>query len=314
MSPRASVLTRCALLSLLALAAGCRRNKAAPGDLTGTLTVGDRARTYLYHVPGTLDPAKKPWPLVVALHGRFGDGVSQERLSGFTPLADKEGFLVVYPDGVDRSWNDGRPGSPAAEQGVDDVGFLSALIDVFVKDHGADPARVFVTGMSNGAMMTQRLGCDLSEKVAAIGAVAGLLSVGTAKTCAPKRPVPAILFFGTEDPLMPYGGGSVGSDVGGDVLSANDNRKKWADLDGCTDSPSPVALPDTDASDGTTVTRTAHGACKEGSEVILYSVEHGGHTWPNGPQYLGERIIGKTTHDIDASALSWAFFQKHPKK
>jgi len=315
MLARSSALARlCLAFAVLALLSGCRHTKVGPGDLTGSLTSGDRTRTYLYHVPSALDPAKKPWPLVLALHGRFGDGVAQEHLTGLTPLSEKEGFMVVYPDGVDRSWNDGRPGSPAEVQGVDDVAFLSALIDLFVKDHGADPARVFVIGMSNGAMMSLRLGCGLSEKVAAIGAVGGLFGVGTAASCAPKRPVSAVFFYGTEDPLMPYGGGKVGSDVGGEVLSAEATRKRWAELDGCTDSPSPVAEPDSDPSDGTTATRTAHTACAGGSEVILYSILHGGHTWPSGPQYMSERIVGKTARDIDASALAWAFFQRHPMK
>src|SRR5204863_7544544 len=99
-------------------------------------------------------------------------------------------------DGVAKSWNAGRPGVPAHERGVDDVGFLTALIDLFVKDHGADPKRVFVTGMSNGAMMAHRLGCEASEKIAAIGPVAGLLSTDIAPKCAPKRPVPVMLFLG----------------------------------------------------------------------------------------------------------------------
>ena len=86
----------------------CRRPKADPADLTGKIASGDRTRTYLFHVPPGLDPAKKPWPLVIALHGRLGDGASQEHLTGLTKLSDSEGFLVVYPDGVDRSWNDGR--------------------------------------------------------------------------------------------------------------------------------------------------------------------------------------------------------------
>jgi polyhydroxybutyrate depolymerase len=301
-------------VAALALSAACHRARPAAGDVTSSIVVGERTRTFVLHAPAALDPAKKPWPLVIALHGRGGDGASMEKLSHFSELADKEGFLVAYPDGVGRSWNDGRPGSHAEKEGVDDVKFLSSLIDDLVAGHGADPKRVFVTGMSNGAMMSHRFACDLPDKVAAIGPVAGLMSATLAAACAPKRPVPAILFYGTDDPIMPYGGGRVGSDVGGEVLSADETRKKWASLDGCTDSPAPVDEPDTDPSDGTRSRRTAHAACKDGSEVVLHSVEHGGHTWPGGYQYLNQHLIGKTSRDIDATALMWAFFSRHPMR
>lgn len=306
------------LLPLFALAlasllnGGCRRAKPAVGDLQGSLVSGGLERTYLYRVPTTLDPAKKPWPMVIALHGRLGTGAGQETLSGLSSVADREGFIVVYPDGVDKSWADGRPGSPAQEKGVDDVAFISALIDDFIAREGADPKRVFVTGMSNGGMMSYRLGCDLSGKVAAIAPVAGLMFAGLADTCAPGRAVPVMMFAGTEDSLMPYAGGQVGSDTGGEVLSAAKTREKWATLDGCTDTATKTSEPDSAPDDGTTVTREAHTACAAGSEVILYTIENGGHTWPGGDQYLGEMIIGKTNRDIDASDLIWEFFGRHP--
>lgn len=300
-----------ALFSGVALC-GCRRAKPEAGDLEGSITSGGIERTFLYRVPATLDAASKPWPLVIALHGRGGTGAGQEALSHLSDVADREGFIVVYPDGVEKSWADGRPGSPAQEQGVDDVAFVSSLIDHFVAEEGADPGRVFVAGMSNGGMMSYRLGCDLSGKVAAIGPVAGLMYTGLADVCAPGRPVPVLVFAGTADPIMPYAGGAVGSDTGGDVLSAEETRARWAALDGCTDDAVKSSEPDLDPEDGTTVTREAHTACEGSSEVLLFTVEDGGHTWPGGDQYLNEKIIGKTTRDIDASEALWAFFQSHP--
>jgi polyhydroxybutyrate depolymerase len=301
-----------ALLAGAWLCAGCLRSKPEPGDLEGSLTSGGFERTYLYRLPATLEPADKPWPLVIALHGRGGDGAGQESLSHLSDVADREGFIVVYPDGVDKSWADGRPGSPAEEQGVDDVAFVSDLIDHFVATEGADPGRVFVAGMSNGGMMSYRLACDLSGKVAAVGPVAGLMYTGLADTCAPGRPVPILLFAGTADPIMPYAGGPVGSDTGGDVLSAADTLARWAALDGCTDSAEKTSEPDAAPDDGTTVTRDAHTACDQGAEARLYTIEDGGHTWPGGDQYLNEKIIGKTSRDLDASDVLWSFFQSHP--
>lgn len=300
------------LLGTALLSTGCRRAKPEQGDLQGSMTSGGMTRTYVYRLPASLDPAKKPWPMVIALHGRMGTGAQQETLTHFSTIADREGFIVVYPDGIEKSWADGRPGSPAEEAGTDDVGFISDLIDELVKDEGADPNRVFVTGMSNGAMMSYRLGCDLSNKVAAIGPVAGLLYTGLADNCAPSRPISALIVAGTDDPLMPYAGGQVGSDTGGDVLSAQQTREKWAALNGCPTEPVKTTEPDKDPNDGTTITKEAHSPCSADTEVLLYTIDQGGHTWPGGDQYLNEKIIGKTSRDMDASEVLWEFFKRHP--
>ncbi|MBK8256268.1 MAG: esterase [Polyangiaceae bacterium] len=300
------------LAGLLLLAAGCRKAKPAAGDLTGSLLSGGVERTYVYRLPTSLDPAQKPWPMVLALHGRLGTGAQQEQLTHFSTLADKEGFIVVYPDGVEKSWADGRPGSPAQEKGIDDVAFLSALIDEFVNNQGADKTRVFVAGMSNGAMMSYRLACDLSDKVAAIGPVAGLMYTGIVDTCKPKRPVPVMIFAGTEDPLMPYEGGPVGSDTGGEVLSAVKTLETWAKLNGCQGEPTQSTPTDADPNDGTTLTLSTASGCSAGAEVKLFTVNEGGHTWPGGNQYLPEGFIGKTSRDVDASQTLWEFFKAHP--
>ncbi|MFL5349024.1 MAG: alpha/beta hydrolase family esterase [Hyalangium sp.] len=285
--------------------APCRRSDA-PCSGTGTLEQGGRTRTFLYHLPPQVKPQA---PLVVSLHGRLGQGQSQAKLTGFDAVADAAGFIVVYPDGVDRSWADGRGKTPADRQGVDDVGFLTALVDHFIAQFGVDRRRVYATGMSNGAMMSYRLACERADRFAAIGPVAGLMPERLSASCSPARPVPLITFVGTEDPLVPFQGGQVSGDRG-PVLSETEALARWAGLNGCKGPPAVTPEPDRVPGDGTRIRREALGACRNGSEVVFYVVEGGGHTWPGGVQYLPRRLIGRTSQELDASRALWEFFQR----
>ncbi|MCK6587326.1 MAG: hypothetical protein L6Q76_07050, partial [Polyangiaceae bacterium] len=233
--------------------AGCRR-APAEGSVTASMSHGGLERTYVYHVPAAIDPANPP-ALVIGLHGSGGQGAGQEKLSNLTALCDTENLIAVYPDGIDRSWADGRGTTDASEKNVDDVGFVSALIDHFISAHGADPKRVMVIGMSNGAMMTYRIGCELSSKVAVIGPVAGTMPELTSKACAPERRVPAMIFLGTEDTLVPFEGGELPVGAGGMMLSAAATRARWAELNGCSPEAKVSAEPDADPNDETTVRR-----------------------------------------------------------
>lgn len=298
------------IASTLALV-GCRQPQ--DGTEEATLEVGGRERTYLYHHPPSWkgephDAQEKKLPLVVALHGRGGQGKSQESLTHMTDIADREGFVIAYPDGHRRSWHDARDKGPAAEDGVDDVAFISALIDHFVAHHSVDPKRVFVTGTSNGGIMTYRVACELADKIAAAGPVIGLMPDMPSYECKPSRPVPMMIFAGNDDPLIPYEGGDVFGDERGKVMSAHATRAKWAELNGCEGADVQQTI-DPNADDGTRVQEMRHSHCKDGSQVVLFTVEGGGHTWPNGEQYLPEAVIGKTTRDIDASEQLWAFFR-----
>src|SRR5262249_10025441 len=156
--------------------------------------------------------------------------------------------------------------------------------------------RVYVTGMSNGGMMTFRLACDLSAKIAAVAPVIGLLPTNEEAECKPTHPMPMEIFVGTDDPLVPYGGGE-GADDRGKVLSAEATRVKFATLNECQ----PIDIEQTidHEDDDTKVFKTAHTRCAQGSEVVLFSVANGGHTWPNGDQYLPKSVIGNVTHDVD---------------
>jgi polyhydroxybutyrate depolymerase len=271
---------------------------------------GGRTRSYLYHLPPeTSGQPDQKRPLIVALHGRYGDGVSQEKLATFTHIADRGEAIIVYPDGVEKSWNDYREKGPAADLKVDDIGFIRALIDRFIADHGADPKRVYVTGMSNGAMMSYVAACELADKVAAVGTVAGLFPLNATDRCKPSRPMPMMIVAGTHDKLMPYDGGDVADDRG-TVMSAAQTRDYFATKNRCGN-PAPSRYQDPADDDTRARWEESTSGCKENAEVILLTIENGGHTWPGGWQYLGEWAVGKTSRDVDASEELWKFFQRH---
>ena len=287
-------------------------------DLSGSIEYQGNKRTFLIHLPPRRDAGTK-FPLVIALHGGGGSGRKMKRFSRFDAIADREGFIVVYPDGIGRQWNDGRKiaESRAHSENIDDVGFLTGLAGYMVRVRGADPKRVYFAGISNGALMSFRLACEKPEKIAAIAAVAGNLPEHLAAV-KPRGPVPVIIINGTEDPLIPWGGGPVripfmpGRERGS-VISAPRTAAYWARANGCPADTAAEELPDRDTGDGCRVIRHAYAGCG-GADLILYEVKGGGHTWPGGPQYLPVRIIGRTCRDLDASETIWEFFKRHEKK
>ncbi len=273
-----------------------------------TLEVEGQARTALVHVP---DDLSTPAPLVIVLHGGGGNGPNTQRYTGFNEIADANGFIVVYPDGIDNSWNDGREVNAS---GVDDVGFIAALIEMLVADYGADPERVFVTGISNGGYMSMRLACELADRVAGAAIVTAGLSEALSATCAPAQPVAMLIMNGTDDPIVPYDGGQVDLSVLGErgergaTLSTDDSIAFWTAFNECADADSApeTALGNAAPLDRTRVYVTTYSDCT--APVVRYRIEGGGHTWPGTRQYLPVGIIGRTSRDIDGSAVIWEFF------
>jgi len=278
----------------------------------GKLQLDGRARTYEVHLPRSYD-GTQPVPLVLALHGRLGNGPGEEKLAGLDKVSDKYGFLAVYPNGLDRSWADGRDATPSDRNNVDDVKFLSALIDRMEQEYNIDRSRIYVMGMSNGGFMTARLACDLSNRIAAVGIVAASLSANTAADCHPEKPLSVLIIQGSEDPLVPLQGGALRKDrSGGEVLSHAATVQKFAQLDECSSKPQTQRIPD-QTGDGTTIDAVLFSGCAAGTEVRGYMVNGGGHTWPGGVQYLPAALIGKTTHNLNASDLIWEFFSNHQR-
>lgn len=284
-----------------------------PHTVARTIEAGGRTRTYRLHIPPAL---VRPAPVLLAFHGGGGNSRFMEREGGFDALSDREGFLVAYPDGVEGNWNDGRevPGSKAHRERVDDVGFVRALIDQVSRAHPVDPRRVFATGISNGGFFSHYLAANLSDRIAAIAAVAGGIADPFPGTFHPAHPVSVLIVHGVEDPLVPYAGGEVrvlGSRRGRG-LPAEEAARQWAAADGCRATPSEERLPDRDPSDGCRVVRRAWTGGRGGTAVVLLRIEGGGHTWPSGIQYLPPSLVGRVCRDVGAADL-WEFLKAHPK-
>lgn len=284
---------------------------ASARDHVETLTVDGRLRRYVVHVPQ--GDAAAPRPLLLALHGGGGRAEGMDRLTGLDTLADRTGVIVVYPQGLDRHWNDGRA---TIRHKVDDVAFIRAVLDRVEREWPVDTRRVGATGISNGGIFVERLGCDLADRFSLIAPVAGSLARDYQPDCHPARPLAVLQFDGTDDPIVPYAGGSVagfgGLGEGGVVMSVDDTTAFWSQANGCRVAGPEQPLPMV-ADDGTRVSRRAWTGCRAGGALVRYRIEGGGHTWPGGWQYLPERFIGRTTRQIDASATVLDWLTRHPR-
>lgn len=267
----------------------------------GEVLTGGQKRAYLLHVPKTI-PSDRPMPLVICLHGFAEWPAHVMRLSHWNQLADEFGFLVVYPrgSGFPFRWRSGGRFGEQEEQSQD-VQFISDLIDQLKKEYKIDEARIYANGLSNGGGMALVLACQLSERIAAIGGVAGAYVLPWTEY-KPKRPVPAIIFHGTVDPIVPFHGDSSGR------FSFLPDIPQWvqslAEHNGCQTNP--VPLPGSGSVSG-----VRYSGATNNAEVIFYSVAGGGHTWPGGKE-MPAVIVGKTTPDVDATRLMWSFFTEHP--
>ncbi|MDQ1256032.1 MAG: polyhydroxybutyrate depolymerase [Candidatus Hydrogenedentes bacterium] len=282
---------------------------------TRTLEHDGLERVYHVYVPDSYD-GDQALPVVVFIHGTLVNWWQMSLLSGFNRVAEREGFIVVYPEGVNMEWNDGRgvPYLPWNETGIDDVGFVDAMLDALAAEYSIDEKRVYATGISNGAMMAHRLACELTERFAAIAPVSGTMPELLHETCAPSRPIPVLMFHGTLDPLVPWeGGGVFGLPVWGLQLSVEDTVAFWVEHNGCGATPEVTWEPNRELLDLTQVWREHYSGGLEGSEVVLYGIENGGHTWPGGFAYERQWIMGRVSVDVDATEIVWDFFAEHPK-
>jgi polyhydroxybutyrate depolymerase len=272
---------------------------------TNSIVVDGRTRTYTVHVP---TKTTTPTSLVIVLHGGGGSDDNAARMTGMSAKADKEGFVVVYPNGSGRlgdkllTWNAGNCCGYALDQKIDDVKFISALIDQMITTHKIDPKRVYVTGISNGGMMSYRVACELAGRVAAIAPVAGALNVD----CKPTKPVSVMAFHGTDDQSVLYEGG-----VPKKQTDPHDRTDKsvgyaisfWVKQNGCNVTPQKTEK-------GNIVTEK-YGGCKDNTAVELISIKGGGHAWPGGVG--GTFIADAPTKEISATDVMWEFFLSPPR-
>ena len=259
---------------------------ASPGARALTITSGGRARTAAVHVPPRLRGGR-PAPLLLVIHGAGGTGPSFEGYSKFSTLADRKGFIAVYPTAIDRFWT-----VNAHSNGPDDVRFVSDLLDRLERDLCVDRDRVFATGLSNGGGMTARLACQLSDRIAAAAPVAG--GYGALPTCRPVRPVPVLEMHGDADPVVPYGGSGPGSPE-----SARGYVAGWVARDGCAPRPAARRL-------ARTAVRLEWRGCRAGSAVTHVRIEGGGHDIPG--------VTPRTSPPgaIFGPGEIWSFLQAHP--
>lgn len=307
------------------------RRAARTGDATATprgarsaardsIRVGGAIRTFIVRAPrelthrGTDRRNASPLPLVIAMHGGGGNAQNAESMTRFTPLVDRERLLVVYPDGTggargDRgpamyTWNATHCCAAAMRNHVDDVAFITALIDTLSARYSVDARRIYVTGMSNGAMMSHRIGRELSRRVAAIAPVVGAVFGDEALATSP---VSAIMINGLNDTSVPPDGGAPGG-LGASQWNASprpniDQGTYWARVNGCRESPSK-------SEQGQII--TWRWACPTGLDVEVHQLRDGTHEWPGGPR--GRRGVASVSTSMDATEMIWAFFKAHPKR
>jgi len=300
--------------------AGCAASAAlTSGASMQTIDVGGAERTYRRYLPD--DGRQAPRPLVINLHGLSSNIQQQTAISAFEPLAQQERFIVLTPQGEGRipGWR------VTADASNPDIVFIKAMLDQVEATACVDTARVYAAGLSNGGILSSLLACFMSDRIVAIGLVSGILRPAG---CAPGRPVPAIVFWGEKDVVLPYCGGVgpvIGALLSGKPLDTvltpacppTDDAgfppveqvvAAWAAADGCA--ATPVVLPA-----GTDVQERVFTGCAGGASVRFFVVSDGGHTWPGSKamQALSASpaaaIIGYTTDQIDATRLIWSFFR-----
>ena len=268
------------------------------GKINGTIVTSGETRKYLLYVPKTYDRSR-PAPLLISLHPAASRPQAEMEISRWNETADEHGFIVVYPagSGVPRIWPMGTHSLGR------DVKYISDLIDKLEAEYNIDPNRIYADGMSNGGGMAFALSCKLSDRIAAVGAVAAAQTLEW-EECRDSRAVPVVAFHGTADKFAPYHGGK--SPPAPDLFpDIRDWTAHVAQRNRCQGGPNETGI-------SPSIRRVAYTNCAENADVILYTIEGGGHTWPSGKP-LPKWIVGPTTREISACKVMWDFFVQHPR-
>ncbi len=284
--------------------------------LRRTMFLEGRERLYFVYSPPSRT-LKATRPVVFVLHGGGGaDAYEMAKRTRMNFIADREDFIVVYPYGVDGQWNDGRGISfrrLVNNKDIDDVGFISAIIDELIQTAGADPRRIYVVGMSNGGMMAYRLGIELGHRLTAIAAIIANLPVNLSNQ-KPVRPLPVLIMNGTADPMMPWKGGPVRvlRKEYGEVLSTDETVQYWLRATGLEKvQPETKKLENRTLNDRSTVEVDIYRDSQRRLEIVLYRIVGGGHNLPGGQTPDRPLLLGPKNMDINAMEEVWAFFKRH---
>jgi polyhydroxybutyrate depolymerase len=276
-------------------------------DYRASIGIDGETREYQVHIPNSYDGTKAV-PLVLVFHYYTGSPQTMADLSGFNAVSDSNGFIVVYPAGIDTAWHFNLS---QYDRHIDDLRFVSSLIDRLVKELNISEKKIYAAGFSDGAGMTHSLACRLSDRIAAAAMVATPFSQLMEDSYKPLQPVPVLIIQGTVDPICKFGGGAVGiQGVNITTLPIRALVNYWIGYNGCSTTPKTNALPR--INDGTKVDVEKYTSNSDTGEVIFYVIEGGGHTWPGGnPRLIGVGITSKT---FSASQVIWQFFSEHPMK
>jgi polyhydroxybutyrate depolymerase len=276
-------------------------------NFTKEINVGGQTRQYIVHLPPHFNREIKH-ALVLIFHGGGGTAKRSLQFFGINSVADTAGFIAVYPNGLNKGWNDGRA---IKKHTNDDIGFIRQLIDQLCKEYQIDEKRIFSTGISNGGFFSFALGLHLADRIRAIAPVCATIPTDIFANYSPVKPVSLLLINGTEDPLVPYNGGEVGGKWmhRGQCASTDETIKKFIRINQCNSDASVRSLFDTDPNDGCTAKKYTY-ACTNRNQVHLIRVTGGGHTWPGGKQYLGKRLVGRVCKDFSAGSEIWNFFRQ----
>lgn len=266
----------------------------------GSIQSGGLTRDYRLYRPAAYT-GNTPVPLIINMHGYTSNSLEQEFYGDFRTIADTANFLVVHPNGTldnqgNRFWNTFGTGST-----VDDVAFISDLIDALQATYNIDPQRIYSTGMSNGGFMSYTLACELNDRIAAIASVTGSMIASNLAACNPQRPVPVMEIHGTADNTVPYNGSILSGFVAIPTLV-----DAWVGFNNCDPTPVLTNVPNTNTGDGCTAERYVYNDGDAGSTVEHYKIIGGGHTWP-GTAF----VIGVTNQDFRASQEIWRFFSQY---
>ncbi len=285
----------------------------AQTDIYKTINVDGRQREYIIHLPPSYSNTNK-LPILFGLHGGGGNYEQTIKFYNLNGLADKNGFIVIYPNAIGKSWT--MRGFSSRAKGndttIDDIHFISVLLDTIIQHYNGDSTKVFTTGISRGGEFSLYLADKLSSRIIAIAPVCASVPKEFLKTYSFKHPTPVLLMNGTDDPLIPYNGGFgkyLKTDEPGegfDMSSTDDLIKKIVSLDSCGSVVMVKNIADSDHDDGCTALKNEYQCTN--SHVLFIKVINGGHTWPGGKQYLPKFIIGKVCRDFNAEDEIFNFF------
>ena len=264
-----------------------------------SFTFESLTRNYKVYLPVNFNPFGT-YSLVINMHGYTSTAAAQEAYTDFNVIADSANIIVVYPDGISNSWNSGW--STPYHSGVNDVGFISALIDTMLSNYPINSCKVYAIGMSNGGFMSHRLACELENKIAAIAGVTGMLADSVAFYCQTTRAVPIMQIQGNADPVVNFNGSAFA------YRSFNDMITWWYNHNGCISTPTIFNYPNINLTDNSTAELSVYNNCNGNSKIYALKILNGGHTWPGGSVDISS--YGNTNRDIHGSNEIWKFLRQ----